>query len=159
MKKVAILMTLLFSFTITLNAKVVARVDNMVITEKEANQVLKTLTKGKYQWSTLPGTDKKQLIQMMAPAKLVLAKARKELSRKEKEVAIAGFWMKKEILKQRISNSTVKKAYNKMVKIFKKSKSRKKIPTFTESKEGIKMQLAQDKIMSKLMKSAKVKIR
>lgn len=157
MKKMMIAMALLFS--LTLQAKVVATVNNMSISEAEANQVLKTLTKGKYQWATLPGTDKKQLIQMMAPAKLVLAKAKRYLKTKEKEVAIAGFWMKKEILKQRISDSTVKKAYNKMVKIFKKSKSRKKIPTFAESKEGIKMQLAQDKIMSKLMKSAKVKIK
>lgn len=157
MKKIIIAMSILFS--LTLNAKVVATVNNITITEVEANQVLKTLTKGKYQWSTLPGTDKKQLIQMMAPAKLVLAKAKRYLKAKEKEVAIAGFWMKKHIEKQRISDATVKKAYHKMVKIFKKSKSRKKIPSYAESKAGIKMQLAQDRIMSKLMKSAKVKIK
>lgn len=158
MKKIFISITILFAFTMTLNAKVVARVNGMTITQAEANQVLKTLTKGKYQWATLPGTEKKQLIQMMAPAKLVLAKAKKYLKAKEKEVAIAGFWMQKEMAKEKISDATVKKAYNKMVKIFKKSKSKKRMPSFNDAKAGIKLQLAQDKIMSRLMKTAKVKI-
>lgn len=161
MKKFLVIAGLALALTSTqlVASATVATVNGMKITVYEANKALNTLTKGKMKWSKLPADGRKQLIYMMAPSKLVSQKAKKVLSKKEKDAAVAGFWMQKEMSKITISDKTAKKAYNKMVKAVKASKSKQKIPAFAKAKNSIKMQLAQEKVVSKLMKSAKIRIK
>jgi len=160
MKKILILLGLgLFISTSTVSAGTAATVNGMKITVNEANKALKVLTKGKMTWAKLPKDGKQQLIQMLAPAKLVSVAAKKQLSKKEKEAALTGFWMQKKMSKVKVSDKEAKSAYDKMKKAAKASKSKKKLPTFKKAKNSIKMQIAQEKVVSKLMKKAKIKIK
>lgn len=145
--------------TSVLSAKTAATVNGMKITVQEANKALKVLTKGKTTWSKLPKDGKEQLIHMLAPAKLVLATAKKSLTKKEKDAALTGFWMQKKMSKIKVSDKEAKSAYNKMQKAAKKIKAKKKLPPFSQAKNSIKMQIAQEKVVSKLMKKAKIKIK
>ncbi len=139
-------------------AKTAGTVNGIKITVKEANKALKLLTQGKMTWDKLPKDGRKQLITMMAPGKLVAAAAKRGLTAKEKEAALAGFWMQKQMAKQKVSDKEAKKAYNMMVKAAKKAKTKQKIPSFKQAKNGIKMQLRQEKVVSRLMKKAKIKV-
>ncbi|MFK5975281.1 MAG: hypothetical protein QM493_02125 [Sulfurovum sp.] len=161
MKKILVIASLALALTSTqlVASATVATVNGMKITVYEANKALNTLTKGKMKWAKLPTDGRKQLIYMLAPSKLVAHKAKKVLSKKEKDAAIASFWMQKQMSKITISDKAAKVAYNKMVKAVKKSKSKQKIPAFNNAKNSIKMQLAQEKVVSKLMKSAKIRIK
>lgn len=159
-KKTFILLTMaVIASTTLIEAKTAGTVNGMVITVKDANKALKLLTKGKQTWATLPKEGKKQLINMLAPSKVVAATAKKQLSKKEKEGALASYWMQKKISTIKISDSEAKTAYNKMLKMAKKAKSKAKIPPFDKAKSGLKLQLAQEKVVSKLMKKAKIKIK
>jgi len=149
----------LFLSTMMVNAKTAGTVNGMNITVKEANKALKVLTKGKMTWKKLPKEGKKQLIEMMAPSKLVASAAKRGLSKKEREAALAGFWMQKKMSKIKISDKQAKNAYNKMQKAAKKMKSKKKMPSFSKAKNGIKMQLKQEAVVTKLMKKAKIRIK
>jgi predicted nucleic acid-binding OB-fold protein len=95
----------------------------------------------------------------MAPSKLVAAKARKSLTKEEKEVAFTSFWMQKKMASVKISDNDAKLIYKKMVKASSSSKNKQKIPSFESVKNNIKMQLAQEKVVAKLMKNAKIKIK
>ncbi len=140
-------------------AKTAGTVNGMIITVKEANKALEVLTKGKDTWETIPAEGKKQLIQMMAPAKLVSAKSKKALTTKEKEAALSGFWMQKKMSETKVTDKEAKAVYEKMKAASKKAKSKKPIPAFDAIKNNIKMQLAQEKVVAKLMKNAKIKVK
>jgi hypothetical protein len=160
MKKILTTLGLALALTTaTVSAQTAGTVNGMKITVKEANKALKVLTKGKMTWSKLPKEGKKQLITMMAPSKLVAAASRKGLTAKEKEAALAGFWMQKKMSKTKVSNKEAKKAYDQMKKAAKKAKSKKKIPSYKSVKNNIKMQLKQEKVVGRLMKSAKIKVK
>ncbi len=141
------------------SASTAARVNGMVITVDEANKALNVLTKGKMTWDKLPKDGKTQLIQMIAPSKLVAKAAKKDLNAKEKEAALANFWMQKRMSKISISDKMAKKAYDKMKKAAKATKSKKKIPAFDTVKRSIKLQLAQEEVVSALMKKANIKLK
>ncbi|MEA1879068.1 MAG: hypothetical protein U9N11_00265 [Campylobacterota bacterium] len=145
--------------TIQVSAKTAATVNGLKITVAEANKALKVLTKGKKTWKTLPKEGKQQLIEMMAPSKLVAYVAKKELTQKEKQTALAGFWMQKKMSKVKISDKAAKKAYNKMLKASKNMKGKQKVPPFSKAKGSLKMQLAQEKVISNVMKKAKIKLK
>jgi len=149
----------LFLSTSFVSAKTAATVNGMKITVKEANRALKVLTKGKMTWSKLPKKGKEELIQMMAPSKLVAAAAKTQLTSKEKTTAVSGYWMQKKLSKIKISDKEARNAYNKMQKAAKKIKSKTKIPPFNKIKNSLKMQLAQEKVVSRLMKKAKIKLK
>jgi len=160
MKKILILLVLsLFLSTSILSAGTAATVNGMKITVNDANKALKVLTKGKMTWAKLPRDGKQQLIQMLAPAKLVAVAAKKQLTKKEKEAALTGFWMQKKMSKIKVSDKEAKSVYNKMKKASKASKSKKKLPAYKQAKNSIKMQIAQEKVVSRLMKKAKIKIK
>ncbi len=164
MTKFLVTLGLAFVLTTSISAKTAATVNGMVITVKEVDKALEgmvkaNMTKPGTSWKTLPSEGKKQLIQMMAPAKLVAAEAKKSLTTKEKESALAGFWMQKKMSKIKVSDKEAKDAYNTMTKAAKKAKSKQKIPSYDKAKNNIKMQLAQEKVVGKLMKNAKIKIK
>ena len=160
MKKILAILGLALIVTTTyVVAKTAATVNGMVITVDEANKALDVLTKGQKKWNTLPAEGKKQLIQMMSPSKLVAAKAKKDLTKKEKEAALSGFWMQKEMAKAKVSDAEAKKAYDAMKAAAKKAKSKQKIPAYNKAKNSVKMQVAQEKVIGKLMKTAKIKVK
>ena len=145
--------------TSTLFAATAGTVNGIKITVEEANEALKILTKGKDTWETIPAEGKTQLIQMMAPAKLVAAESEKSLTKKEKEAALAGFWMQKSMAEAKITDAEAQVAYEKMKEEAKKENIKEPIPAFEAVKNNIKTQLAQGKVVSKLMKSAKIKVK
>ena len=160
MKKFLLVLGLgLFIGTVSISAKTAATVNGMKITVNEANKALNLLTKGKMTWSKLPKSGKKQLIEMMAPSRLVGAVARKKLTSKEKEIALSGYWMQKQTARIKISDSEAKKAYNQMKRVAKKMKSKRKLPSFKQSKANLKRQLAQEKVISRLMRKANIRIK
>ena len=160
MKKILAILGLALILTTTyVVAKTAATVNGMVITVDEANKALDVLTKGQKKWNTLPAEGKKQLIQMMSPSKLVAAEAKKDLTKKEKEAALSGFWMQKEMAKAKVSDAEAKKAYDAMKAAAKKAKSKQKIPAYNKAKNSVKMQVAQEKVIGKLMKTAKIKVK
>ena len=160
MKKIVFLVGFLTFFSQTLQAKTAGTVNGIKISVKEANRALKQLSKDKsVRWNTLPDEGKVQLIQLLAPSKLVEKKALNSLTRKEKEIGLASFWMQKEMSKTKISDKEAKRGYNKLKKMAKKMKSKRKLPTFKMAKNGIKMQLAQEKILKSLLKRAKIRLK
>lgn len=161
MKKTLVILGLTLAFTTHYAAAstAAATVNGMTITVEEANTALNTLTKGKMTWEKLPEDGKKQLIEMMAPAKLVAAESKKSLSDKEKEAALAGFWMQKKMATTEVTDKEAQDAYNKMKKAAEEAKSTQKIPEFDAVKNNIKMQLAQEKVVAQLMKNAKIKVK
>jgi len=140
----------------TLNAKVIATVNGYPITEKEANQLLKVLTKGKVKYSQLSPKDKKQIVKRLAIDKLVIKTAYKSLSKRERDFIIANAWMAKKIRNIKVSDAEAKKAYNKNKALFKKNG---KIVPFSKVKNLIKIQLKQKKVIDRLMKHAKIKMK
>ena len=140
-------------------AAIAGTVNDMEITVAEADKALNILTKGQKTWATLPEDAKKQLIEMMAPKKLAAVAAEKGLTAKEKEAAIAGFWMQKKMSSVGLSDDEVKAAYDKMVEAAKAAKSKQQIPPFEAAKNSIMMQLKQEKVVKELMKSAKIKLK
>lgn len=160
MKKTLALVALALSLTtMTVSAKTAGTVNGMIITVVEADKALEVLTKGQKTWASLPADGKKQLIQMMAPSKLVAAKSKESLTNKEKEAALAGFWMQKKMSETKVSEDEAKKTYENMKKAAKEAKSTQKIPSFEATKNQIMMQLAQEKVVGNLMKNAKIKVK
>lgn len=160
MKKILVILGL--TLALTTNYAVAATagtVNGMTITVEEANNALNTLTKGKMTWEKLPADGKKQLIEMMAPAKLVAAESKKSLTDKEKEAALAGFWMQKKMATTEVTDKEAEDAYNNMKKAAKEAKSTQEIPAFDAVKNSIKMQLAQEKVVAQLMKNAKINVK
>jgi len=151
-------LTVALTTTVVL-AKTAGTVNGMIITVEEANKALEVLTKGKDTWGTIPSEGKKQLIQMMAPSKIVSEKSKKALTNKEKEAALAGFWMQKKMSETKVSDEEAKAIYDKMKAEAKKAKSKQPIPEFDAVKNNIKMQLAQEKVVARLMKNAKIKVK
>jgi len=140
-------------------AETAGTVNDMKITVEEADKALKSLTKGEKTWAKLSEDERKQLINMMAPSKLVAAASRKGLTEKEKEAALAGFWMQKKMAEVKLSDKDVEEAYNKLKEAAEKAKSKQKIPSFDAIKNQIKMQLAQESVVGELMKNAKIKLK
>ncbi len=151
-------LAVLFS-TVNAAAATAGTVNGMEITVAEAEEAIKKLSKGQMTWEKLPADGKKQLIEMMAPSKLVVVAATKGLTDKEKEAALAGFWMQKKMAQITVSDKEAEEAYNKMKKAAEAAKSTQKIPEFNAAKNNIKMQLAQEKVVSELMKNAKIELK
>jgi hypothetical protein len=139
-------------------ASTAGTVNGIKITVEEANQILNKMTQGKMTWATLPADGKRQLIEMIAPSKLIGIEANKKLTSKEKNVALVNFWMQKKMSEVKVSDNEAKKAYEKMKKAAKESKSKQTIPAFNTAKNSIKMQLAQEKVVTDLVKSSKIKV-
>jgi len=160
MNKTLLTLGLIFALSTTATmAKTAATVNGLIITIEDADKALDILTKGKKKWSELEEAAKKQLIQMMAPSKLVAQASEESLSKKEREAALSGFWMQKKMASLKISDEDAKKMYDKMSKAAKVAKSTQKIPEFNKIKNELKMRYAQEKVVADLMKTAKIKVK
>lgn len=152
MKRFLVLCALLMATAVS--AKTIGTVNGYPIDEKEANAFLKIATKGKVTYNRLRKKDKKALVERLAVDKLVLRTAMKEISKKEQESIIAGFWLRKKASKYKISDKEVRKAYAENKKFFKDKKG--KIIPFSKVKEMIRNSIAQKKAVAKMMKKAKI---
>lgn len=132
---------------------VIGTVDGMPIYKSEAENAVKVLTKGQTTYDKLKPEEKKQLVTLMAPSKLVEKAAKKELNEKEKNAAMSAMWMQKKMAAVNVSDSEAKTTYD---KIKAASKDQSKVPAFDKVKETIKMQMKQDKVIKSLMSGAKI---
>jgi len=154
MKKLITSLAVIAALTTTaVTAKVIGSVNGYSITEKEANNLLKVLTKGKVKYSQLNPKDKREIVKRLAVDKLVVKTAYKSLSKKERDFVIANAWMAKKTRGIKVSTAEAKKAYNKNKALFKKNG---KVVPFSKVKNLIKMQLKQKKVIDKMMKKAKI---
>jgi hypothetical protein len=138
---------------------IAGKINDIYVSIEEADKALHSVSKGKAKWATVTKHDKMKLLNMLAPSKLIEEKAKKDLKSKDTEIAFSNYWMQKKTMDMKISNKELKSAYNKIKKSAKKSKSKKKIPSFEELKGTLKMQIAKEKILAKLMKNAKIRLK
>ncbi|MDQ7084326.1 MAG: hypothetical protein Q9M36_05070 [Sulfurovum sp.] len=146
------------NITIASTDKTVAKINDIGLSLEEVNKALDILTKGKNTWSALPDDAKKQLIQMMAPSKLIAHASAKSFTKKERKTALSGFWMQKKMSEMKVTDKDIKEAYDKAVANAKKTKNAN-IPAFDKVKKDFKMRYAQEKVVAGLMKNAKIKVK
>jgi len=152
MKKIMIILALVA--TVGISAKTIATVNGHTISEQEANDVLKIVTKGRWTYDKLPKKDQEDLIKRLAVDKLVMKTAMKEISEKEKENIIAGYWLRQRSAKYKVSDKEAKAFYKARKKLFKDKKG--KTAPFSKVKKVIKNSIAQEKVVAELIKDAKV---
>jgi len=151
MTTLALLMALIVA---PLTAKVIGRVNGFPITEREANDFLKAVTKGKLKYHQIRPKDKKDVIKRIAVDSLLVGLAKKELSRKERNQVLVNYWLSKKIDKIKISDDEAKKAYDENRKFFKGPDG--KILPFEKVKPAIIVSLKQKKYVAKLMDRATI---
>jgi len=168
------------------NAKVIATVNGYPITKSEADAFVKRATRGMATYNMLKPRDKEKVIKALATDKLIVERAKKEvpksvqkeliteyyirthikelqrkaqrsLSSKQKGMAIADAWVKKNSMRIKVSDSEIRAFYEKNKRLFKNRKTGKIIP-YEKIKPIIKMQLQQKKFVEELMKSAKIEM-
>lgn len=154
MKKTLLIATISAIFaTNALADSTIGSVDGVLIYKSEAENAVKALSGGKTSYDKLSDAEKKQIVNVIAPSKMIEKASRSQLSPKEETAAIAGYWMQKKMVSTTVSDAEAQAYYNK-VKAASKDKS--KVPAFAKVKGQIIMQLKQEKIISALMKDVKV---
>ena len=154
MKKIITTLAVVSTLAATsLAAKTVGTVNGYPITLKEANKLLKVLTRGKVKYSQLKPKDKKEIVKRLAVDKLVIKTAYKSLSKKERDFVIANAYMAKKTRGVKVSDSEAKKAYSANKQLFMK---KGKLVPFSKVKNMIKIQLRQKKVVDRMMKRAKI---
>jgi len=161
MSEKAIIGKLMKDVKITLiDANMIAgSINGTYISIDDANNALQAVSKGKSTWGSIPKADKERVLQMIAPSKLIESKVKTALSSKEKNIALANFWMQNKIMKTKVSEKELKSAYGKIKQASKKAKSKRKLPSYAQLKNTLHMQIAKEKVISDLMKNAKIKLK
>jgi hypothetical protein len=143
-----------------INANMIAgSINDTYISIEDANNALNSVSKGKATWKTVSDRDRTQLLKMIAPSKLIEASLKTDLSETEKISSLSNFWMQNKVMKTEVSDKALKNAYAKIEKASKKAKSKKKLPPFEQLKQTLQMQIAKEKVVADLMKSAKIKLK
>jgi hypothetical protein len=131
----------------------IGSVNGMPIYKSEAENAVKMLTGGKQTYDKLTPEQKKQVVSIIAPSKLIAKFAKSELSQKEQDVALSALWMQKKAASMSATDAEAKTVYD---KIKAASKDQSKVPAFEKVKESIKAQIKQDKVIKSVMQNAKV---
>lgn len=134
-------------------------INGTFISIDDANNALNAVSKGKATWVSIPATDKERVLKMIAPGILIESAAKKDLSTKEINTALSNYWMQSKVMKTEVSDKELKAAYDKIKKASKKAKSKKKLPEFEQLKNTLHMQIAKEKVIADLMKTAKIKLK
>jgi len=154
MKKTLLISALVALFTINAVAdSTIGSVDGMPIYKSEAENAVRALSGGKTTYDKLTDAEKKQVVNVIAPSKMIEKASKSGLTQKEETAAVAAYWMQKKMASTNVSDAEAQAYYNK-VKGAAKDKS--KVPAFAKVKAQIIMQLKQEKIISALMKDAKI---
>ena len=138
---------------------IAGNINDIYVSIEDADNALNSISKGKASWAKVSQNDKMKLLNMIAPSKLIEASAKKDLKAKDTEIAFSNFWMQKKTMKTDISDKELRSAYDKIKKSAKKAKSKEKIPEFEVLKNTLKMQIAKEKVIADLMKSAKIRLK
>jgi len=141
------------------NDTIAGYVGMVAIPVDEVNQMLQSMTKGKMTWQTLPPQEKVRVLQMAAPAKFVSLAARNGLTKKQQENVLSNYWMQKSLSRISVTDGEVKKRYEKIKKLSKKSKSKKKLPDYATLEKTLRMQVANEKFVEGLTKKAKIRLK
>jgi hypothetical protein len=139
--------------------KVAGYIGMLPVSIDKVNRALQMMTKGKMTWETLPEQEKNRVLQMMAPSKMIALNAKNTLTQEQQDTVLVNFWMQKGISQVEITDAEVKKRYEKIKKMAKKSKGKKRLPDYAELEKSLKMQLAQEKFVDSLIKEAKIKLK
>jgi len=150
MKKLMATAVVALSLAVTgISAKVVATVNGYTVTDKEANKLLKVLTNGKVKYSQLKTADKKEIAKRVAIDKIVVANAKRGLTKKEQKFVLANAYLAKAIKGVKVSDKEVRKVYRENKKFFTK---KGKVTPYKKVKDIIKIQLKQKKVIDRLAK-------
>jgi len=143
-----------------INANMIAgSINDIYVSIEDADNALNSISKGKATWAKVSENDRMKLLNMIAPSKLLEAAAKKDIKPKDTDTAFSNFWMQSKVMKTEISDKELKSAYDKIKKSAKKAKSKKEVPEFEQLKNTLKMQIAKEKVIAGLMKSAKIKLK
>jgi len=153
-RSMILLATALALLVLPLSAKVIGRVDGYPITEREANDFLKVVTKGKLKYSQIRPKDKRDVVKRIAVDSLLIGLAKKELSRKERNQVLVNYWLSKKIEKVKVTDEEAEKAYKENTKFF-KGPDGKTLP-FEKVKPAIIVSLKQRKYVEGLMNNATI---
>jgi len=134
-------------------------INDLYISIEDADNAMNSISKGKASWATISPNDKMKLLNMLAPSKLVESAAKKDLKAKDAESAFSNFWMQSRVMKTEVSDKELRSAYDKIKKSATKTKNKKKVPEFDQVKNTLKMQIAKEKVITGLMKSAKIRLK
>ena len=134
-------------------------INDIYVSIEDADNALNSISKGKATWAKVSENDRMKLLNMIAPSKLLEAAAKKDIKPKDTDTAFSNFWMQSKVMKTEISDKELKSAYDKIKKSAKKAKSKKEVPEFEQLKNTLKMQIAKEKVIADLMKSAKIKLK
>jgi len=137
-----------------LAAKVIGRVNGFPITEREANDFLKIVTKGKLTYNQIRPQDKEDVVKRIAVDSLLVGLANRELSRKERNQVLVNYWLSKKTGKISVSEAEAKKAYNENKNFFKGPDGN--VLPYAKVKEAIYVSLKQKKYVDGLMKRATI---
>ena len=134
-------------------------INDIYVSIEDADKALNSISKGKATWAKVSENDRMKLLNMIAPSKLLEAVAKKDLKSKDAKVAYSNVWMQNKIMKTEISDKELRSTYDRIKKSAKKAKSKQKVPEFDQMKSTLKMQIAKEKVIADLMKSAKIKLK
>ena len=134
-------------------------INDIYVSIEDADNALNSISKGKATWAKVSENDRMKLLNMIAPSKLLEAAAKKDIKPKDTDAAFSNFWMQSKVMKTEVSDKELKSAYDKIKKSAKKAKSKKEVPEFEQLKNTLKMQIAKEKVIAGLMKSAKIKLK
>jgi len=139
---------------------VIAIVNGHNIRKKTADNYLKKRTNGQVpDFDLLPKDQRKKLIKELALPMLIADKAKKELSSYEKEAVYVSVWMRKQASKISVSDEEAQVLYNQLKqKAMAQNSGNKIIPPFKSIKNKMKDQILEKKIMSRLVKNAKIEV-
>jgi len=168
------------------SAKVIATVNGYPITLEEANRFVKNVTHGQATFYMLKKKDRLKVIHSLASNELIVNRAQKELSQKEKDAVFVDFyvrkhykelvqkarksltlaekkiaegdlWVRKNSAPIKVTEQEVRETYNKNKRLFTNPRTGKVAP-FDKVKGLIYTQLKQKKFVDSLMKNAKIEM-
>jgi len=139
---------------------VIAIVDGHKIRKKLADDYLSSRTAGKVSdFDLLPKKQRKRLVKELALPMLIANRAKKELSKEEKESLYISVWMHKKVSKTKVADSEVKILYDELKqKALEHNTTNNIIPPFESIKNKMKAKMIEKKIMKDLMKDVKVEV-
>jgi len=139
---------------------VIATVNGHKIRKKQADDYLKSRTKGKItNFDTLPKEQRIRLIKELSLPVLIASKAKKELSEQEKEAVFVSAWMHKQASKVTVTDAEVEAFYDQLKqKMMAHNTGNNIIPPFDSIKNKMKSQMIEKKIMDKLMQNVKIEV-
>jgi hypothetical protein len=138
---------------------VVAIVNGHKIIKKEADRYLSERTQGKVKnFDLLPKKQKLALIKEISLPLLLAQSAQKNLSDIEKEAVLSNAWMQKSAKEMNIPESEIKMAYEKIKAQAKARSPLQQVPPYTSLKNRIRMQIAEQQIIDRLMQGSQIRI-